>query len=316
VLSDRRADNSDYQLNENGTINRYRGGNEQNHQTDVLRDRLIGFIDRAEANDSQPFFAYVGTTSPHAPPEPADRHVGSFAGLEAPRVASFNEDDLSDKPRWLQRAKSLTSGEIADLDALYSDRQESLQAVDELVELVLAALDRNGELGNTWLFVTSDNGVFHGQHRLPGGKGVPYEEAISVPLAVRGPGTGGRSVEQVVANIDLVPTLLELAGAPARSSVDGRSMVPLLRGSSTSWRAEVLIQGAGTGEPLRSPAYTGVRSLDNVYVEYEDGDRELYDLKSDPGQLGNIITTADPALVQQRAQRLATLRDCAGASCN
>jgi arylsulfatase A-like enzyme len=232
-------------------------------------------------------------------------------------VPSFNEGDISDKPAWLRRAPLLDGGTISAIDALYRARQETLLSVEDLIADLLDVLTRSGELDNTWIFVTSDNGTMHGQHRMSGGKGIVYDESIAVPLSVRGPGTtGSRVVEEIVANIDFVPTLLELAGAPIPDSVDGRSFAPLLRGTASDWRGEVLVQSAGTGAPLRSPAFTGVRSRDYVYAEYAGGEPELYDLRNDPFQLDNGMRLgADPAIVDQLAARLAALRDCAGQAC-
>ena len=316
VLSDRVANNDTYTLNENGTIVNYRDGGE-NYQTDVLRGKLIDLIERAESSDSQPLFVYLGLSSPHAPARPAPRHEGAFAGEMAPRGPSFDESDISDKPRWLRRVRPLSQNDIAEIDAFYRSRLESLLAVEELIDQLLGTLSRTGELENTWLFVTSDNGVLQGQHRLTSGKAFVYDEGLNVPLAVRGPGaTPSRLVEQVVANIDLAPTLLELAGAPIPASVDGRSLVPLLRGNVSNWRTEVLAQSAGTGTPVQSPAWIGVRSRENVYAEYVDGDRELYDLINDPSELDNLMSLgADAALVERLTARLAALRGCAGQSC-
>jgi len=316
VLSDRVAHNETYTLNENGTIVNYRGGGE-NYQTDVLRGKLLDFIEQAESNDSQPFFVYLSLTSPHAPARPAQRHEGASAGEVAPRVPSFDESDLSDKPRWLRRARPLSQDAIQTIDAFYRNRLESLMSVEELIDQLLGKLSETGELENTWLFVSSDNGVLQGQHRLTSGKAFVYDEGLNVPLAVRGPGaTASRVVEEVVANIDLAPTLLSLAGAPIPDSVDGRSFVPLLRGEVDEWRTEVLAQSLGTGTPVQSPAWFGVRSQENLYAEYVDGDRELYDLINDPHELDNLMALgADPALVEQLAGRLAALRGCAGQSC-
>jgi arylsulfatase A-like enzyme len=316
VLSDRFANNDRYTLNENGTINNYRDGG-PNYQTDVLRARLTDFIERAESNDSQPFFVYLGLSSPHAPAIPAPRHEGAFAGERAPRVPSFDESDVSDKPRWLRRVRPLSQDAIDDIDAFYRNRLESLMSVEELIDELLDTLSQTGELEETWLFVTSDNGVLQGQHRLTSGKAFVYDEGLNVPLVVRGPGvTPNRLVEEVVANIDLVPTLLDLAGATIPDSVDGRSMVPVLRGNAEGWREDVLAQSAGTGTPVRSPAWIGVRTQEHMYAEYVDGDRELYDLINDPHELDNLMALgADAALVERLQGRLAALRDCAGQSC-
>jgi arylsulfatase A-like enzyme len=315
VLSDRTATNEDYTLNENGTVNIYRGGG-GNYQADVLSARLLDFIARTESNDDQPFFAYLGISAPHGPALAAPRHQGMFAGWTAPRGASFNESDLSDKPLWLRNVRPIDDATIAEIDDLYRRRQESLQAVDELIEAMIQALDQSGELDRTWVFITSDNGVFHGQHRLPRGKGVGYEEASCVPLLIRGPGAPVATINDVVANIDFAPTLLELAGTSPPASVDGRSFVAVLRGQPSE-RTDVLVEGLGSATPS-SPPFASVRTATHVYTEYDDGDREMYDLVSDPEQLNNLLRVggADPALVDELVARLAELRGCAGSGCN
>ncbi len=316
VLSDRVADDETYTLNENGTINQYRGGGE-NHQTDVLRDRLIDFVERTEATDTQPFFAYVSISAPHAPAIPPPRYEGASAGQTAPRPPSFDEADIGDKPLWLRRVRPLSEDAIAGIDEFYRARLDSLLGVRDLIDDLLSTLSRNGELDHTWLLVTSDNGVLQGQHRLASGKAFVYDEGLNVPLAVLGPGvTPGRTVHQVVANIDFAPTLLALAGAPIPASVDGRSLVPLLQGEPATWRQDVLAQSVGTGTPVYSPPWLGVRSEDHVYAEYDNGERELYDLVSDPYELDNLMAIGvDPDLVDRLAGRLAALRGCAGQSC-
>ena len=150
-----------------------------------------------------------------------------------------------------------------------------------------------GELGNTYIIFTTDNGFHQGQHRLVGGdKKTPYEEDIGVPLMVRGPGVPAGAVrEQLVINNDLAPTIADLAGASTPAFVDGSSFAPLLGGSPpSSWRQAFLEEGWPAGGTT-VPTNKGVRTQGHMYVEYETGERELYDLNADPYQLQSIPRT-------------------------
>jgi arylsulfatase A-like enzyme len=220
------------------------------------------------------------------------------------------------------------------LDELYRDRLRTLQAVDEMVGDLVQTLRETGALDDTYVFFTSDNGYLLGEHRRAD-KGMPYEEAIRVPLLARGPGVPAGAVERRPAsNIDLAPTFAELAGATPPGFVDGRSLVPLLRGDqATSWRQAVLVEhrdsdegagGAGVaaagiggiGDEPRNPPFAALRLADRVYVEYATGERELYDLAADPLQLENLAN--DPARADEVAGDhawLDSLRGCAAQSC-
>lgn len=202
-----------YSLNENGTVVHY-GSAEEEYATDVLTDKAIDFINRAEADDAQPFFLNFTPSPPHAdsvpngPATPAPRHAGMFAGIQAPRTPSFNEADVSDKPPPIRNFPLLTTAQIAAIDHEYQTRLESLQSLDEGIERIIDTLAANGELENTYIVFTSDNGYHLGQHRFLNGKFQVYEEDIRVPLIIRGPGVqAGSTVEQLAVNIDLAPTL-------------------------------------------------------------------------------------------------------------
>jgi arylsulfatase A-like enzyme len=314
VLDDRPAPEFDYSVNENGTVVVY-GSQPQDFQTDMFARKATDFIRRSQP----PYFMYLGISPPHAPATPAPRYENAFPGAGAPRTASFNEADISDKPAWLRAVPLLTSQDIAGIDDLARHRLQSMLAVEDLLQDVVQALTAAGQLQNTYIFFTSDNGIFQGQHRLPGGKNAPYEESIRVPFVVRGPGVpAGAAVDHVVGNVDYAATFLALAGAPVPAGIDGLSLQPLLGGSPpsvASWRPEYEIEGFGTGAPFPIPPFAGLRTPRYTYVEYATGDRELYDLQTDPDQMQNAIGSADPVLVQQLAGRLAVLRACRGATC-
>jgi arylsulfatase A-like enzyme len=307
-----------YHLNENGEVVSY-GDDTEDFYTDVLSRQVSDFVSRA-AQDDQPFFAYVAPTAPHAPATPAPRYQGAFAGEKAPRSPSFDEEDVSDKPSWLRdHTAQFDDEDISEIDHHYRDRLESMLAVDEMVASLVKELEATGELENTYIIFTSDNGYLLGEHRLKDQKDRPYEESAHVPLYVRGPGIAPETqVDELVLNNDLVPTFAELAGIElGEEETDGRSLLPLLRGEEPRWwprrgRSAILLEGF-VGKGARH--YGAVRTKTHKYVEYSNGEKELYDLEADPHELENVYETADPSLIEDLKERLEALRDCKGEGC-
>lgn len=309
----------EYDLNENGELVRY-GSDEKDYKTDVLARKAAGFIRRASEGE-RPFFLWVATPAPHtdkqlppsAPrnPEPAPRHLGRFEDVKAPRPPSFDEADVADKPRHVRSLPRIGPGRRSELDRTYVSQLETMLAVDDLVGRAIGALRRRGMLANTLVVFTSDNGYLRGQHRIDSGKAKLYEEAIRVPLLVRGPGLpAGRRIAEPVANIDLAPTILDLAGVRAGVEVDGRSLVAAARGTASS--RDVLLEVF----ERKVDQFVGLRTPRFAYAERDGARDELYDLRADPHQLDNLI--ADPRFATVRArlgQRLEVLRECAGEEC-
>ncbi len=278
-------------MNENGTVVQY-GADEEDYITDVLTAKAVDFINRAEANDAQPFFLTFTPTAPHAdslpngPATPAPRHAGMFAGATAPRTPSFNEADVSDKPPPIRNFPLLTSAQIAAIDREYQTRLESLQALDEGIGRIVETLAARGELENTYIVFTSDNGYHLGQHRFLNGKFQVYEEDIRVPLIIRGPGVqAGATVEQMAVNIDLAPTMARWGRATPDRVMDGQSLTPLLGqgGETQNWRKDFLVEIYRHLPPSQNgDVIKALRTEHEVYVEYRSGPRELYDLRTDP----------------------------------
>lgn len=321
VMSDREARNNRFTLNENGALKLY-DASTGGYQTDLLSRRLETFLRASEGQDEQPFFAFLSLSSPHVPVEPAERHKDAFPEDRAPRKPSFDEADLKDKPAKLrEQAVPITPRVAREIDATYRGMRQSMLAVEDAMEALLKTLTETGELSRTYIFFTSDNGWHRGEHRIPAEKYTPYEESIRVPLIVTGPGiVPGRSINRVAGLVDLAPTLLELAGAPARAieASDGRSLVPLLHASvplSVPWRESILIEHFGGGAPFRVRSYAGIRSEKDVYVEYASGEKEYYDLVKDPYQMENTAAKLPPATIEEFRKRTAALKACAAASC-
>lgn len=312
-----------YSLNENGVVVPY-GNTEGDYITDVLARRAEEFIENAEELDDSPFFLYFAPNAPHGgaarngPPTPAPRHLGSFAGATAPRTPSFNEADVSDKPPSVANLPLLSAAQIQALDSEHRARLESLQAVDEAVERIILKLEALGELENTYIFFTSDNGYHLGLHRFFNGKGEAYEEDIRVPLLVRGPGIpAGVTLDQFALNIDLAPTITDLAGTTPGRVMDGCSLAPLMvrdTPAPQNWRHDFLV------EIYRAPGQPGVpvlalRTRHELYTEHANGFVELYDIREDPFQLRNLAATADPGYLKKLSRRLAELATCSGGDC-
>jgi arylsulfatase A-like enzyme/predicted TIM-barrel fold metal-dependent hydrolase len=309
-----------YTLNENGRLVTY-GNKPEDYGTDVYARKSVDFIQRT-AKEGKPFFIHLSVYAPHSPATPAPRHENLFLDAKAPRTPNFNEEDVSDKPAHIRNRPILTDKEIAQIDEQYRKRLQSLQAVDDAIASLVDTLKATEQLDKTYIFFTSDNGFHLGNHRLMMGKIAPYEEDIRVPLIVRGPGVPvGRTVEHLTGNVDLALTWAELAGAKAPDFVDGRSLVSLLGDnppSTDSWRQAFLLENGNLergSQGLAIPPYRAIRTKEYLYVEYNTGERELYDFNKDPYELQSLHATADPALIKQLTSRLEELRRCAAASC-
>ncbi|MGE3292548.1 MAG: sulfatase [Geminicoccaceae bacterium] len=306
----------DYVLNENGTAVAY-GSQPEDYLTDVLARHATATI-RRSAEAGAPFFLYIAPAAPHAPAIAAPRHAGLFGHETFPRSPSFDEADVSDKPGLIRDLPPLADWQKEAIERHYRERLRSLQAVDDLVEAVVRTLERTGELANTYLVYTSDNGWHMGEHRQFVGKTTAYEEDIRVPMAVRGPNVPrGARITQLVINNDLAPTFAHIAGVAPPTALDGRSFLPLLNAPDRTWRNAFGVERREreTLEIDGAAGFDGVRTANYLYVRYLDGDRELYDLRRDPHQLDNIAAKADPALVQALEGRTSGLASCTGSYC-
>lgn len=321
-----------YTLNENGRLVEY-GNAPEDYSTDVIRDKSLTFIDASVKADS-PFFLFVSVYAPHGPATAAPRYEGLYTDLNYPQKPSFNEADISDKPQIIQTL-SQTGDEFDedDADNAFRMRAASLQSVDELVADLVRKLEETGQLQNTYIIFTSDNGFHLGEHRLPSGKGTPYEEDIRVPLLIRGPGIApGTTVTHMTANMDFAPTIAEMTHSSVPDFVDGRSFLPWLRGEDVQWRDGLLIEFGyidedAVAQALADPetdnllvgveggAFRAIRGGDYVYVEYVNGEKEFYDLLNDPYQLENLAGRLSEETLGLLKARLAALKYCAAAEC-
>lgn len=289
----------DYVLSRDGRLELY-GRSPQDYSTTALGDIAAGFVERTRG----PFFLYYAPVAAHLPAVPAPQDEGAFDDLDPHTPPSVGED-VSDKP-W--------AGEIPDggpdHELVRLRQLQTLLAVDRAVAGIVDAVERRGGLDRTVFVFTSDNGMLWGEHELHG-KVWPYEESLRVPLVIRAPGAAaGATDPHPVLNIDIAPTLAEFARVTPGIEVDGASLVPLLRepGADLLWRTEFVAEFLGNVGPPGLPRYSAVRTEDHLYVEYENGWRELYDLTSDPYQIENLAgEPGSAALERELAGRLAAL---------
>ena len=346
----------DYDMADNGEKVHFGNRSRDYYTTNVTRI-ATGLI-RQRAKGKRPIYMTLNNLAPHHGSGhggrcsdvvvPAPRDIGRFEDARVPRTPNYDEKDVSDKPAGVVPDHRLKPAKKRKLDLAYGCRLASLRGVDRSNAAIFDALKRTGQLDNTVIFFSSDNGILEGQHRI-GGKNVPYEEALRQPLAVFAgkKALGSRQaprITQLVSNIDFAPTILALAGAKpcARPGncreLDGQSLVPLLRGRDGDIPPDrgLLIEGGKGGTDC---LYSGIRTPHlnyTVHAELQAGggcDRdagtELYDLdgkltgNADPDELSNlaspeIAASADPkvkAELSRLSRRLAQLRRCSGSNC-
>ena len=277
------------------------GGAPQDYLTDVISSRGRGFI-RAAVGRGHPFILELATFAPHSPYKPAPQDEGRFPNARAPRGPLFDRKQLRPRPKWL-RTRALSPHELEKIDRFFRKRAEAVQAVDRMIGDIRAELGRLGVANNTYIVFSSDNGFHLGQRRLLWGKQTAWDHDIRVPLVVVGPGVpGGRRVDEIAANTDLRPTFQELAGAPTAPRVEGRSLVPLLRGDTVrDWRRVTVVEHHGPNTDPNDPdhatkfqgnppSYKALRFPNALWVQYEKRKFgvEYYDLRKDPNERHNI----------------------------
>jgi N-acetylglucosamine-6-sulfatase len=309
-----------YKLNENGKLVFYRGG-ARNYVEDVLDSKANALI-RKWAPYPKPFFLWFTPSAPHGQsgtpasstrdPEPAPRYLGTAGNATAPRNPNFNENDVTDKPDQVRNQPKLSDDVINDIDRRFRGRVESLRSVDEEVARIMRLLRKTHDRRKTYIFFTSDNGLLLGAHRLEF-KDFLYEEATRVPLIIRGPNIPENTVrDQLVSNIDLAPTIVQITHARPGRTMDGLSLLPLVSNTGAEANRTLLFESFDTGT-------FGVRQGSWAFNRYANNEEELYDLGSDPFELDNLLSGAGAAtylgIRNQLAAQLDRLKNCAGASC-
>jgi len=326
------------------------------YETDTLTN--IASQELRETSLEQPFYLQLDYTAPHgdfrhpAGPEPAPRHYDWFKGAPLPhnRGQGFGEGNVADKPRFIRDAPYLGLSDIHTYRVYYDKALESLRSIDDGVKLLMDTLGSLHRLRNTYVIFTSDNGFFYGEHRLIGGKFLAYEPATHLPFLIRGPHIRpGTESNEIIGNIDIAPTVLELAGAEADKSLDGRSLAPFLHdpelttlrpylfesfvessdvaengaiaepGDQSSSTSASASRAAGATASLLAPPkdYEGIRLGPYKYIAWPDGEKELYDIEKDPYELNNIVRIPNYFPIRNYLHRelLNRMEDCVGRTC-
>jgi N-acetylglucosamine-6-sulfatase len=299
--------------------------------TDILNEGALKFVKQPRA---KPFLLYVGHKAVHGPFTPAERHKEMYTENVIPRPPSV-DDNLKGKPvltRKVEPPPNATPNQKK-AAAAFDDEAEAplgklperivrqqlrtLMAVEEGVGQLLAALEQSGQLDNTFFIFTSDNGFFWGEHRL-GDKRWAYEESIRDPLFIRYPKLIKRGItrDQMVLNIDIAPTLLDLAGAPMPKTFQGQSLIPLLKSADAKWRDAALFEYFREKMYPRCPTWQAVRSDHWKYIHYTEleGLDEFYDIKADPYEMKNLIADeqSKAALADMKQEMAKLLKQTGG----
>ena len=288
---------NDPEMNIDGERVQYSG-----YTPDILTELTTDFIE-AQAERDQPYFLFLSHKSIHEPFTPAPRHQGHFADLYIPRADSA--EDVEGKPQWLKNQRESWHGadrdwglghtsvnNYGDFEGFFRRYSECMLAVDESVGNIYETLERLGKLEDTVLIYYSDNGYMMGEHGLID-KRVMYEESIRVPAFVHWPDQIDEPSisSEFILNVDLGPTILDLAGVPVPASMHGRSFVPLIEGDTSSWREAFVYEYFVDPKAVQTPTIFGLRTKEYSYMTYHGvWDRyELYDMVNDPKQYNNLL---------------------------
>lgn len=290
--------------------------------TDELTDYALEWMDSVKKGT--PFFLYLSHKAVHAEFEPAPRHKGRYkdAQFEPPPTMAASGDMARGRPMWVQNQRNSWHGveypyhSDLNIGEYYKRYAETLLAVDDSVGRVLEALNKRGELASTLVIYMGDNGFAFGEHGLID-KRTAYEESMRVPMLVRCPElfAGGKTLEPVVANIDIAPTCLEAAGLEPPQDFDGASFLPLLQGKQTPWRDSLLYEYYWERNFPQTPTMHALRGDRYKYIRYHGiwDLNELYDLREDPLETNNLIHSPKHAeIVKSMNARLFEILDKTG----
>jgi N-acetylglucosamine-6-sulfatase len=318
-----------YSLNQDGKVVSYGDRSDpKNYLTDVVAGLGEAFIRKSA---SGPFFIEIATFAPHAPYIPAPRHENDFPGLTYDRSSPFGARPDQNAPDWLKAISPLTPKQIAKIDKSFRMRVQSDQAIDEMIGKIRGLLTDLHLDKNTYVVFSSDNGYHMGEYSLRPGKMTSFDTDIHVPLVIVGPGIApGKTIKNIVENVDLSPTFTDLAGGSSPATADGHSLVgllhPLPNALPIEWRDEALIEHrhpekdvadpdlpeAKSGNP---PSYNALRTDTAMYVEYDDAKHEVgfYNLKADPLELKNIAGSLSAEQLKRWHEVLQANATCHGA---
>ena len=273
-------------------------------EAEWLADHVVNFI-----GGTEPWFCFYGPRAPHTPytPSAASEHYADNIPLRRP--GNFNEPDgMGDKPTGVGlRRTALTATDIADLETMQEGMLEELQDVDAQVGRLLDTLEARGQLANTYVFFTSDNGFMLGENRQRS-KNWAYQESAELPLLLRGPGVGAGKTNALASIVDIRATLANLAGTAGDVGHDGRSLASLFSSTPSTWRKRLLFERPPVGT---KPGWYALHEPPHIYIEWTTQAKELYDLATDPGELQSQHATK-PSLVSQFSSQLAPMKTAQG----
>lgn len=269
--------------------------------TDLLTDHALQWL--AKRDKQKPFFLYLSHKAVHAPLQPAKRHEGRYQhekyALPSTYYQTLHDDYKALRwPEWVKQQRYSWHG----VDYLYHSHQdmqeivrtycETLLAVDESIQSVLNYLSAQGLDQNTMVIYMGDNGFSWGEHGLIDKRHF-YEESVKVPFLVYAPGLfkGGKTIQRMVQNIDVAPSVLELAGLKKPDYMPGQSFVQLLQGNEQNWRDRIFYEYYWEYDFPMTPTVFGVRTDKYKYIRYHGvwDQNELYDLENDPAEIYNLI---------------------------
>ncbi len=290
-------------------------GGREVHLTDLLAEKASGFVARQDAD--QPFALIVWFHAPHAvggfaaePFVPPRRYESLYDGIVFPRRPGSSPEQWFDRPGFFDRGLNRQRRDLWWSDGRYQHNSRRYHAmvrgVDDAVGAVMSSLAKHGLAGDTVMIFTSDNGFYRGE-RLFGGKWLGHDPSSRVPLYVRLAPSKPRVFDELVVNVDLAPTILELAGEAAPSAMQGRSLVPLMVDEEASWREDLFLEHSYSPAGMPGiPRFFGVRSELWKYLYFPDhGYEELFDLRSDPAELRDLAGDPDFEEVRRELRRRA-----------
>ncbi len=329
-----------YRLNINGALTHKFGRKDRPSNRAYFTNEMtkMALATIAAGDLSKPFYLALDHRAPHEDeippvgPQPSPSHARDFKG-KAPRTPpNFNERNVSDKAAWLRHSDRLDGHNKHKILVRNIRRLRALRSVDDGVGRIVRRLRELGELDNTYIFFLSDNGFELGEHRISKGKFRPYEESSHVPLLVRGPGIPpGRVSRELVTNVDIAPTIAQIAGAGPTRTVDGRSVLPFAMKPGLRSRRPILLEGYPPGKTALKKKGHGATSLPEPtppnwqaivrgrwkLIHYHGQGYELYDLKRDPFEQRSLDAKERYSHALRRLRRgLKHLKHCAGTGCN
>lgn len=280
--------------------------------TDLLTNHAIEWLDNRDKK--KPFFLYLSHKAVHSPLAPAKRHKGMYANKKYTLPQTYwqtSNDEYKSLfwPEWVKQQRYSWHGvdymyhNHNDIDSMVQAYNETLMAVDESIGTIVDYLNKNGLANNTMIIYMGDNGFSWGEHGLIDKRHF-YEESVKVPFLVYAPWLfkGGKTITKMVQNIDIAPTILELAGLQKPEYMPGKSFINLLKGDSAVWRDKIFYEYYWEYDFPMTPSIYGVRTDKYKYIRYMGiwDQNELYDIEKDPFEVNNLINKPEYADIAKK----------------